>query len=189
MSDLKALLALRKQIKDKKPEFIRPQAGKKKKVDVKWRQPGGHHSKLRHRMSGKGNYVEIGWGSPAAVRGLHRSGLKMVIVYNVDGLKKLNIKLEGALIANVGDRKKIEIIKAAEKMGIKVLNVKDSKKFISDVESALKQRKDFRASRLSKDKDKKSGKKEEKKEPEMSAEDKAEQQKKEAEKVMISKSG
>ncbi len=72
--------------------------------------------------------VEVGYRSPKAVRGLHPSGLEDVLVYNVKDLEKLNPETQGARIAStVGKRKKIEIIKRARELGIRILNISEEK--------------------------------------------------------------
>ena len=142
MSELKRLLEVRKVVKTKKPDFIRQDAHKKKRINDAWRAPKGMHSEMRHNRAGYGKLLQVGYGSPKLVKGMHHSGIKHVEVSNVKELAKVNPKEEGIIIKSIGMKKKIEMIKEAEKKGIRVLNVKDSKKFIADVENKIKSKKD-----------------------------------------------
>jgi large subunit ribosomal protein L32e len=122
------LLRLRFKLKMKKPDFIRQEAHRHKRLGEKWRRPKGRHSKMRLKWKEKPPVVEIGYRSPKAVRGLHPSGLEDVLVYNVKDLEKLNPETQGARIAStVGKRKKIEIIKRARELGIRILNISQEK--------------------------------------------------------------
>ena len=47
MAETKKLLELRKKIKGKKPNFIRQDAHKHKRLARKWRKPKGIQSKMR----------------------------------------------------------------------------------------------------------------------------------------------
>ena len=75
------LIELRKAIKEKKPIFIRQDNPKRKKLSYKWRKPKGIHSKIRHHFKGRRKMPSPGYKSPAAVRGFHSSGLKIVYVF------------------------------------------------------------------------------------------------------------
>lgn len=117
------MLELRRKIKRKKPEFLRQNWFRHPRLGKKWRSPRGIQSKLRRHIKGKGFLPKPGYGSPAAVRGLHPSGLKEVLVYNPDELKKIDNKTDCIRIASeVGRKKRREIIEKAEKLKIKVLN-------------------------------------------------------------------
>ena len=64
-----------------------------------------------------------GYGSPRSVRWLHPSGFQDIIVNNVNDLTKMNPATQACrMAASVGKKKKIEIMKRAEEMKIKVLN-------------------------------------------------------------------
>ena len=110
--------------KKKKPKFLRQMWKAYKRIrKVKWRRPKGSQSKLRKRMKGKGAVVSIGYGSPKEVRGLHPCGLKEVLVHNPKELEKVDPEREVVRISSrVGKKKRIEIIKKAEELKIKVLN-------------------------------------------------------------------
>jgi large subunit ribosomal protein L32e len=81
------------------------------------------HSKLRRKEEDKGFLPRPGYGAPVALRGLHPSGFKEVLVANVNDLQKIDPKKDAARIrGTVGKKKRMDILKAAEEMKIKVLN-------------------------------------------------------------------
>jgi len=123
----KRLLRVRRILKSKKPEFKRYCWNKKLRLRNKsWRRPRGLHNKLRLRYGGKKSGripVNIGFGSPKAVRGLHPSGYEEVIVFNVLDLEKIDPSKQVARIAScVGMKKRLMIEDKAKELGIKILN-------------------------------------------------------------------
>lgn len=121
--ETKRLLDVRKKQKSKKPVFKQSDSHKKKKLADYWRRPDGIHNKTRYAVKGKCPLVEAGYGSPAAVRGLHPSGFEEVIVNNLNDLGSLNGERQAARIAHtVGSRKRDLIEKKAMEMGFRVLN-------------------------------------------------------------------
>jgi large subunit ribosomal protein L32e len=120
--ETRRLLGARRTNKASLPKFHRLDAHKKKKLKLSWRKPKGHHSQLRRQRKAKGSLVKAGFGSPAAVRGLHASGYEEVLVHrpeDVRGISKTQaIRVAGA----VGRKKQAEIEKAAKELNIKVLN-------------------------------------------------------------------
>ena len=112
-SATKRLLNTRKQQKSKKPTFKRTDSHKKKKLDENWRRPRGLQSKV----------VQVGYGSPKAVRGLHPSGFEEVMVRNPDDLQPIDPSYQAARIARtVGVRKRQMIEEIAKSREIKILN-------------------------------------------------------------------
>ena len=119
---------------DEKMRLIRMRAGnrarfqrrgiheKQRLADV-WRKPKGRHNKLRRQIKAKGPLPRPGYGSPAAVRGLHPCGLSDILVHNEGMLAPLDPRLHAVRIAaGVGMKKKIEIQKKAIDAGFRVLN-------------------------------------------------------------------
>ncbi|MEA3282256.1 MAG: 50S ribosomal protein L32e [Euryarchaeota archaeon] len=122
-SATKRLLNTRKQQKSKKPTFKRTDSHKKKKLDDNWRRPRGLQSKLRKRIAAKGAVVQVGYGSPKAVRGLHPSGFEEVLVRNMNDLQPIDPSYQAARIARtVGVRKRWMIEELAKSREIKILN-------------------------------------------------------------------
>jgi len=193
---MKELLELRKRIKSKKPEFIRQDSHKKKRVKRSWRSSKGLHSKMRLKLKGYRRSVEIGWGSPRQVRGLSPEGLEKIAVSNINDLKKIDAKKQGALISgNVGLKKKLEIIKEAEKLKIKILNIKDPEKYLKYAEEFLRKKKEEKLEKEKQKEKKKTEKKKETKKEEKTIEEKVEvtdeekkkQEKEEKDKVLTKK--
>ena len=124
---LRNLIKLRKKIKRKKPDYYRPywwrSISQRNKKDS-WRRPKGLHNKMKHRLKGKPPLVEVGYGSPRDVKGLLPNGKKGVLVHNVEELLKINKETECAIIAStVGKRKREEIVKKAQELGIEIFNI------------------------------------------------------------------
>ncbi len=117
------LLKLREELKRKKPKFRRQEWHRYKRLGEKWRRPKGRHSKMRRKLKGKPKMPNPGYRSPKKVRGLHPSGYEEVLVYNPKDLEKIDPERQAARIASrVGKRKRREILKKAEELGIVVLN-------------------------------------------------------------------
>jgi len=117
------LLKIRMELNRKRPEFIRQESWRYVRVKENWRRPRGIDSKMRLKKKGKPPLVSIGYRNPRMVRGLHPSGFKEVIVYNVKDLEKIDPDREAIRIAgSVGKRKRISIIEKADELGIVVLN-------------------------------------------------------------------
>ncbi|MCZ7385091.1 MAG: 50S ribosomal protein L32e [Candidatus Methanoperedens sp.] len=120
---MKRLLNVRKKQKSKKPEFKQTDSHKKKKLADYWRRPDGIHNKTRYALKGKTPLVEAGYGSPAAVRGLHPSGFEEVLVRTPKDIEALKVGRQAARIARtVGSRKRAIIEKKAAELGLKILN-------------------------------------------------------------------
>ena len=184
-------LKIRAAIKRKKPHFIREESSKIKKLSrIGWRKPRGWHNKMRHGFKGHRRCVEVGWGSPREVKGLHRSGMEMVVVFNPKQLEAINSEKQGIIIGStVGARKKIEIINAALKNKIAILNYREPVKFIESTMQALKQAKEEREKKKEQKKKKEAAPKksiEQKVEkPELTDEEKKKEEKKEMDKLLI----
>ncbi len=121
--EMKRLLDIRKKQKSKKPQFRQTDSHKKKKLADYWRKPDGIHNKTRYALKGKTPLVEAGYGSPAAVRGLHPSGFEEVLVRTPKDVEALKVGRQAARIARtVGSRKRAVIEKRAAELGLKILN-------------------------------------------------------------------
>jgi len=145
MKDTKQLLEKRNALKKRKPKFIRQESHKKKKLEQSWRKPKGMHSKLRRMLRGNRRVVQPGWGSPKEVKGTSKEGLKQNVIFNPSELSKLNSKIDGAIVSStVGTKKKMEIIKKAKELGIKVLNW-NVDKFLDNFEKMQKAREEKKA--------------------------------------------
>lgn len=94
--------------------------GRKKKL--KWRRPKGRDNALRLRKKGYQRAVEIGYRKRKKERG-KINNLTPIIIRNIKELNNVG-KNEIAIIARVGRKKKNEILKKANEMKIKILNMK-----------------------------------------------------------------
>jgi large subunit ribosomal protein L32e len=100
---------------------------KKKKLSKSWRRPRGHDNKMREHIAAKGAMVKVGYRRKREERGLHPSGVREVLVYNLTELAQTERSGSGEnfavrIAATVGRRKREEMEAAAAKLGIRVLN-------------------------------------------------------------------
>ena len=138
------LMKLKRKIKRKMPKFLRQDTHRVKRLKnkPKWRRPKGMHSKVRRKEKQKGKMPSPGYRTPKRVRGLHPSGLIPVIVNNLEELKSIGKKKEGAIISSrVGKKKKLEMLDYANKHKFTILNVKINEKNIKKEETSKKKSK------------------------------------------------
>jgi large subunit ribosomal protein L32e len=105
-----------------KPRFKRHDCEKKKKLSSSWRRPKGLFNKMRRGFTDKGAVVQVGYGSPKAIRGYHPSGFKEVLIHNPNELESLTRDQAIRIAGTVGRKKKRMIIEKAFVKGLKVLN-------------------------------------------------------------------
>jgi len=121
--DVRELLKLRESIRKSRPKFLRQESWRYVRLKEGWRKPKGIDSKMRKMVKGWPRLVKIGYRTPAAARGLHPSGFRDVLVSTVGELEKLNPETDAVrLSATLGARRRLELIKRAEELGLKVLN-------------------------------------------------------------------
>lgn len=116
----------KKTSKRKKPKFLRTtwhkmhKLGMKVKKKRKWRHAYGRHNKIRLGNRGRDVRPKVGWMADKTEKG-KVEGLVPVIVNNVKELENVE-KGKGIVIANVGKKKKMEIVKKANEMKLTILN-------------------------------------------------------------------
>lgn len=202
--DLQHLLAIREAIKNKKPDFIRQDAHKKKKLAVKWKKPRGIDSKIRLHKRGYRRAPSQGYRSPRDAKGLLPDGRKAVVVHAVKDLATINKSTDAIIIGtSVGMKKRVAILTAAIQQGLLVANIRNAQQYLSDAEAKVKQRKaaheekKLEKEKKTKDKEKKAKEQKEKHEKKehketietaISEEEKKEQEKKELDKLLTQKS-
>lgn len=121
--ELRDRLKLRKQIKNRTPEFLREEWYRYKKLPKNWRKPDGITSKMRINLKYRPSMARVGFRGPRETRHLHPSGFKEVAVYNVKDIEKLNPETQAARIGStVGTKKRLDIQKRAEELDIRILN-------------------------------------------------------------------
>lgn len=121
--DVQRALRIRQQRKKRKPEFRRQEWFRYKRLGDAWRKPRGLHSKMRRHLKYRPKVVSKGYRGTKKARGLHPSGFQEVMVFNLSDLDAINPKTQAARIGHsVGVRKRLEIEKKADEIGIRVLN-------------------------------------------------------------------
>ena len=179
------LLRIRKRAKQKKPEFLRSESWRYSKMSESWRRPRGLDHKMRRKIKGWPPMVSAGYKGPKIARGLHPSGLREVLVHNVNEVAEVDPKIQTVRIAHtVGVRKRALILAEATKKKIKVLNIgieksgEESEK-LEETEEQLTEIEETKDAELEKPKRKAVGKKKAvEKETAVSEEEEADQPKK-----------
>ena len=180
MASIKELLELRSQIKSRKPNFIRQDSHKQKKLGRKWRRPKGLHSKVRLKLKGRAKKVSKGYRSPKKVRHIHKSGLQQCIIRTMRDVEGLDAKKNCLVISSsLGNKKKIVILKKAKDLGFNILNVNNPDDYIKKVEDKIRSRKEKKKGKDKVKKEVKIKKKDEKLADKINAEEKKEIEKKE----------
>lgn len=134
-------------MKRRKPTFLKKDHYKTKSLAKRWRRPRGVDNKQRLRKRAHAKRPGTGFKSPLLVRGLHKSGLKPVLVSNLKQLDKIT-KAEGIIVsAKIGDKKRSMLLSEIKKRGLILLNL-DADKEITRIQSALKKRQEERKKEL-----------------------------------------
>ena len=121
---IERLLESRKELKERKPEFIRQDNPKRMKLNYKWRKPKGIHSKIRHKFKGRRKMPSPGYKSPRKVKGMHHSGLEIISVRSILDIKDIKRETQGAVISkSVGMKKRLEILKKTKELNLRLLNL------------------------------------------------------------------
>ena len=107
----------------KLPKFKRWLSQTYMRLDESWRKARGSQSKIRRKEKSKFKMPNVGYGAPRHLRYVHPSGFREVLVHNLKELEKIDSSKQAVKIAHtVGRKKRIDILKRAEEMKIKVLN-------------------------------------------------------------------
>ena len=109
----------------KRQDYMRYLKLGKRKSKVVWRKPKGRDSKMRLKRGGYPSSPIIGRKKSNKDSG-KINGLNPILVHNLSELESLD-KSSAAILARVGAKKKFELIKKAEEMKIKILNVGGSR--------------------------------------------------------------
>lgn len=120
----KEQLVIRRQIKRRTPYFLRDEGFRYKRIPKNWRRPTGYTSKLRINLKYRPSKVRVGFRAPKIVRGLHASGFEEVMIHTAKELEKIDPKKQAVRIGGtVGTKKRLEIVKRADDLNIRVLNI------------------------------------------------------------------
>jgi large subunit ribosomal protein L32e len=85
----------------------------------KWRKPRGEDMQQRRD---DGAVVDAGYRTPKAIRGIHPSGYREVMVFTLKDLEQIKPFHAARLSGTIGRKKRIELIKFANEKKIPVLN-------------------------------------------------------------------
>ncbi len=118
------LLRAREKQKLRKPNFIREESWRYKRVDSSWRRPKGIDSRMRLKLKDRPKNVEVGYRSPRAVRGFHPSGFEERIVFTVKDLDEVGADQVVRIGHTVGSKKRLQIVERAEELGLRILNAR-----------------------------------------------------------------
>jgi large subunit ribosomal protein L32e len=123
---LNKIKLMRYKYKSKKPKFLRYHWNRYYRLERQdtWKRPRGKDNKSRLRLKGYPPPVDPGYRKPKIIRYLHSSGLIAVKVNNINELEKITNKEDKIVVisSSVGFKKKLEIIKRAKELGVKIAN-------------------------------------------------------------------
>lgn len=143
------------RIRRKKPKFIRLEHIRAK-VKNNWHKPHGKFGRRKQVLKqDKGFVPKEGRRMPKEYRGLHPSGLEIVEVENVKQLDAIDPKIQGAKIRSVGNKKRIDIINAALKKKIRILNVRNPEEKLKSLSKKKKDSKEAEKKKETKEAEKK----------------------------------
>jgi large subunit ribosomal protein L32e len=133
-------IKIRERVKRKKPNFVRQESWRYKRLKENWRRPKGIDNKMRMKIKGWPPTVNVGYRGPKAARGLHPSGYQEVLVHNLVELSKVNPKTQVVRVAHtVGKRKRVKIIAEAKKKKITIVNLKEIKEKAEEKKEELEE--------------------------------------------------
>ncbi|MBN2459412.1 hypothetical protein JXB28_03950 [Candidatus Woesearchaeota archaeon] len=147
MTNNKPLLERRRQIKRRKPFFRKKDHYKAKSLAKRWRRPRGVDNKQRLRRRAHALRPGSGFKSPVQVKGLHKSGLKPVLVSCLNQLDRIAEGHGIILSSRLGDRKRALILAEIQKKGLVLLNM-DAEKTIVAIQASVKERQEARKKEL-----------------------------------------
>ena len=98
---------------------------------AKWRSPKGRHNKLRENIKGHPVSVNIGYRTEKTKRDTFKEK-NIIQVYNLKDLEKIK-QNEVGIIGKIGEKKKKEIAKEAERKKIKLKNL-NPKTYLKKIE-------------------------------------------------------
>ncbi|MEM4734974.1 MAG: 50S ribosomal protein L32e [Candidatus Thorarchaeota archaeon] len=118
------LMRIAEEMKKRQPDFRRDQAHRWKRLSDSWRKVRGNDNDARRRCRGHIALVAVGYRKPAAIRGIHPSGYREILVHHASEIEGLDPKIHAIRIAGtMGSRKRTQLVRAAETAGLRVLNL------------------------------------------------------------------
>ena len=124
----KELIEKRQEVKEHKPDFVRPESWRYVRLQTNWRKPKGiDHHQRKQKSRGRPGLVKVGYGGPRDAKGLHPSGFTDNLVFNMTDLEKLDPKKDGVRFGHsVGTKKRREIVVIALEKKFKIFNARVS---------------------------------------------------------------
>ncbi|ABK76974.1 ribosomal protein L32E [Cenarchaeum symbiosum A] len=124
----KEKLLQRSEVAKHRPDFVRAESWRYKRIKPAWRKPKGVDNHQRKQKSrGRPGLVKVGYGGPRAARGLHPSGYTDNLVYNTADISVLDPATDGLRIGHsVGARKRKIIAAFAVEKKFKIFNARVS---------------------------------------------------------------
>ena len=101
-------------------------SGKNRKKLQKWRRPKGRHSKMRKQRKSYPASPTVGYKSSKKSFGKIRNK-NPVLVHNLKELESLSSN-DIAILAKIGAKKKLDLIKKAGELKIQIYNIKRENK-------------------------------------------------------------
>lgn len=123
--EARRLLGVRDRLDDARPRFTRQASYRYYRIGRwdNWRTPRGVQSKQRRHYKYRSQVVRIGYGSPAATRGMTPSGFRPVLVHTIADIGAIDPVVEAAIIARtVGTKRRLVLEESARQRGVHVLN-------------------------------------------------------------------
>src|SRR3989344_3117892 len=96
--------------------------GKKRRKLQVWRRARGRHSKIRRKRRGYPVMPTVGYRTPRKEAN-KINGLYPKLVHNFNDLSKIGKTETAILSSKIGAKKKLEMIKKASEMNVKILNL------------------------------------------------------------------
>ena len=131
-----------KIVKKRTKTFDRFEHDRYHRLDRSWRKPRGIDCRVRRRFRGAPRMPKIGYGSNNKTKHLLQNYRKKFVVNNVQELDMLlmnNDKYCAEISATVGGPKRIQILRRATELGVKVTNKKSKK--VTKFEKKVKEQK------------------------------------------------
>ncbi len=119
-------------MKNKKPKFLRrgshrdSKLGNGRKNKQRWKRPTGRDNKMREKRKGRPAVVSVGYKREKSNFG-KIDDKEVIRIVNVRDLEKVS-KNQAGLIAKIGNKKRLEILKKAKEMKIEIVNHNIDKK-------------------------------------------------------------
>jgi len=137
-TEILRLRKIRENLKHKRPHFRRVESWRYKRVKERWRKARGIDSKTREKKGGWPTSPTIGFRSPKKIRYQSSSGKEEVLIFSPVDLSLIDSNLQvGRIAANIGRKKREQIIMEAELLNIHILNPISAKIDLGDLEEEL----------------------------------------------------